>query len=306
VRYPRAVSPFREPPGIELGPLEVGLARAARRAMTGVIPSGGRLIAPERYACAVHGEAAPSQRRAHAAGALGSMGLLLVGACAFVAGTAGWSPQGAGGTAVTVALVIAGGCSLAAVLRAIDSPRERLTLRGDEVGTATRRALRRALRLARSAARSPERFGPGRIAALRETLEMLGAPLVADWIPADVRGRAELLLARAVAANAGARWTRDPRVRAEVRSLLLSAAEHLVEPAPALSDLLLLAGPSDAVSSVREPLQATLSRAGAEPVRRLPRQAPAVLRFAALEAHEPESDGTELSGGEADHATLRR
>src|SRR4051794_68932 len=119
------MSPFREPPGIELGPLEVGLKGAARRAMMGMIPSGGRLIAPGR------GDAAPLERRSYAAGTLGSLGLLLVGVCTFVAATSGWRPQGSGCMAITVALVIAGGLSLATVLRALDSPHDRPTLRGD-------------------------------------------------------------------------------------------------------------------------------------------------------------------------------
>ena len=133
--------------------------------------------------------------------------------------------------------MIAGGVSLAVVLRAVDAPREWLTLRGDLVGRAARRALRRALRLGAHAERSPARFGARRVAALEKTLGMLADPLVAGWIPADVRGRTELLLARASAASGGARWSRDPRLRAQVRSLLVAAAEHLAEPGPARSDL---------------------------------------------------------------------
>ncbi|KYF88545.1 hypothetical protein BE20_22715 [Sorangium cellulosum] len=251
--YPGGVSPFREPPGVELGPLEVGLGRAARRAMVGLIPSGGRLIAPDGYARLIQGEGGSFRWRSHAAGALGSLGLLLVAACAFVAATGGFKLSGVGATAATVALVIAGGLSLAAVLRALDAPRERLTVRGAVVGRAARRALRSALRLARQAARAPERFGPRRVAALRRTLSMLADPLIADWIPADVRGRAELLLARAIAASAGARWTRDAGVRDEVRSLLRSAADHLIEPTPARLDLLTLAERTEAAPISREP-----------------------------------------------------
>ncbi|WP_437814368.1 hypothetical protein [Sorangium sp. So ce1078] len=247
------MSPFREPPGVELGPLEVGLGRAARRAMMGLIPSGGRLIAPDGYARLIEGEGGSFRGRSHAAGALGSLGLLLVAACAFAAATGGWELHGAGATAATVALVIAGGLSLAAVLRALDAPRERLTVRGAVVGRAARRALRRTLRLAHHAARAPERFGPRHVAALRGTLSMLADPLIADWIPADVRGRAELLLARALAASAGARWTRDTGVRTEVRALLLAAADHLIEPTPARLDLLVLAEHTEATPTSREP-----------------------------------------------------
>ncbi|WP_437577936.1 hypothetical protein [Sorangium sp. So ce887] len=257
------MSPFREPPGVELGPLEVGLGRAARRAMVGLIPSGGRLIAPDGYARLLQGERGSWRDRSHVAGALGSLGLLLVAACAFVAATGGWKLHGVGATAATVALVIAGGLSLAAVLRALDAPRERLTVRGAVVGTAARRALRRALRLARHAARAPERFGPRRVTALRRTLSMLADPLIADWIPADVRGRAELLLARAIAASAGARWTRDAIVRTEVRTLLLAAADHLFEPTPARLDLLVLAEHTDAAPTSREPPRQQHEPAGA-------------------------------------------
>lgn len=298
------MSPFREPPGIELGPLEVGLGRAARRAMMGMIPSGGRLIAPELCG---RGDAAPRQRRSYTAGTLGSLGLLLVGACAFVAATGGFRLQSAGCTAITVALVIAGGLSLAAVLRTLDSPRERPTLRGDLVGRAARLALRRALRLACHAARSPERFGPHRVAALRDTLDMLRAPLIADWIPVDVRGRAELLLARAIAASTGACWARDASLRAEVRSLLLAAVDHLVEPAPARSDLLLLMGSNELPPPAWEPFHAPAPRSRPGPGRRLHQQAPAVVRFAVMadEPGEPEDDGTELCDDEADRATVR-
>ncbi|MCC6554397.1 MAG: hypothetical protein IT372_15575 [Polyangiaceae bacterium] len=219
------MSPFREPPEVELGPLEVGLQRAARRAMMGTIPSGGRLVALRPRAAT------------HAAGALGSMGLFLVLALGLAASAVGWSPLSAAGTASVVALVIAGGLALAVVLRALDGPRDRRTFRGDVVGRAARRALRRTLRLAAHAVRSPERFGARRVAALRRTLGMLSDPLIAAWIPADVIGRTELLLARAAAASGGARWSRDERLLAEVRALLRAAVDHLAEPEPARSDL---------------------------------------------------------------------
>ncbi|WP_438017968.1 hypothetical protein WMF18_02275 [Sorangium sp. So ce315] len=295
------MSPFREPPGIELGPLEVGLGRAARRAMAGLIPSGGRLIAPDGYARILHGEDGPWRGRSHAAGALGSLGLVLVAGCAFVAATGGWELRGAGATAATVALVIAGGLSLAAVLRALDAPRERLTVRGAVVGRAARRALRRALRLARHAARAPERFGPRRVTALRRTLAMLADPLIADWIPADVRGRAELLLARAIAASVGARWARDAGVRAEVRGLLLAAADHLSEPTPARLDLLVLAEHTEASSTSRAP--------------RWPHEPPAAQRrfrtqaahaAAAEAAREVDPEAADPCGDGIDRATVRR
>ncbi len=298
--YPGRVSPFREPPGVELGPLEVGLGRAARRAMVGLIPSGGRLIAPDGYARLVQGERGSWRDSSHAAGTLGSLGLLLVAACAFVAATGGWKLHGVEATAATVALVIAGGLSLAAVLRALDAPRERLTVRGAVVGTTARRALRRALRLARHAARAPERFGPRHVTALRRTLSMLADPLIADWIPADVRGRGELLLARAIAASAGARWTRDVTVRTEVRTLLLAAADHLIEPTPARLDLLVLTEHTDAAPTSREPPRQQHEPAGARMRRGTPsRHAPpdAVAEDAApvveLDAADPAGEGVD-------------
>lgn len=300
MRYPGGVSPFREPPGVELGPLDVGLGRAARRAMVGLIPSGGRLIAPDGYSRLIQGERGSWRGRSHAAGALGSLGLLLVAACAFVAATGGWELRGVGATAATVALVIAGGLSLAAVLRALDAPRERLTVRGAVVGTAARRALRRALRLAHHAARAPERFGPRRVTALRRTLSMLADPLIADWIPADVRGRAELLLARAIAASAGARWTRDASVRSEVRALLLAAADHLIEPTPARLDLLMLAERTEAAPTSREPRRQQHEPAAARIRRGMPSlHAPpgAVAEDAApvveLDAADPAGEGVD-------------
>ncbi|WP_437654214.1 hypothetical protein [Sorangium sp. So ce1182] len=299
------MSPFREPPGVELGPLEVGLGRAARRAMVGLIPSGGRLIAPDSYARSIQGEGAPWRGRSHAAGALGSLGLSLVAACAFVAATGGWELRGARGTAVTVALVIAGGLSLATVLRALDTPRERLTLRGAVVGRAARRALRRALRLARHAARAPEQFGPRRVTALRKTLFMLADPLIADWIPADVRGRAELLLARAIAASAGARWARDPSVHGEVRGLLLAAADHLIEPTPARLDLLVLAEHADTAPTSRAPRRPR-HEPGAPPRGRAPALHAPSSAVAADGARGLDLDAADASGEEIGHATVRR
>ena len=243
------MSPFREPPAVELGPLAVGLRRAARRALSGVLPSGGRVRSP-----------AP-RRASHVIGALGSLGLLLVAAWALMARAAGWMPVGLLGTAATVALVIAGGLSLALVLRALDAPREeRPTVRGELVAQAARRALCRAARLAEIAERAPARFGPRQVAALRDARRMLSAPQVAAWIPADVRGRTELLLARTLAATAGPRWSEDERLRGEVRALLLSAAEHLAEPAPAESDLVALGALHGAE---RRRIAASPARAGA-------------------------------------------
>lgn len=218
------MSVFREPPAVELGPLAVGLGHAARRALD-ALPSGGRLLGPV------------AGRAPYTLGALGSLGLVLVAACALAARAAGWSPRTPGGAGVVAVFVIAGGLSLAAVLRALDAPRARRTLRGDRVGQAARQALRRAARLGDHAERRPERFGLKRVAALRAALRTLADPAITAWIPDDVRGRAELLLARALAAGEGPRWSQRERVRGEVRALLEAAAAHLDQPAPARSDL---------------------------------------------------------------------
>ncbi|WP_437897572.1 hypothetical protein [Sorangium sp. So ce124] len=303
--YSGGVSPFREPPGVELGPLEVGLGRAARRAMVGLIPSGGRLIAPDGYARTLHGEGGSWRGRSHTAGALGSLGLLLVSACAFIAATGGWELHGLEATAVTVALVIAGGVSLAAVLRAIDAPRERLTVHGAVVGRAARRALRRAWRLARHAARAPERFGPRRVTALRKTLSMLADPLIADWIPADVRGRAELLLARAIAASVGARWAREASVRTEVRALLLAAADHLIEPTPARLDLLVLAEHTEPAPTPRDARWPQRVSAAAQIRRRAPSRPVPTDAVAEDAAAGVDLDATDSSGEAIDRARVR-
>jgi hypothetical protein len=269
--------------------------------MVGLIPSGGRLIAPD-----VYGEGGSWRGRSHAAGALGSLGLLLVSACAFVAVTGGWELRGLRATAVTVALVIAGGISLAAVLHAIDAPRERLTVRGAVVGRAARRALRRARHLAHHAERAPERFGPRRVTALRRTLSMLEDPLIADWIPADVRGRAELLLARAIAASAGARWAREASLRTEVRALLLAAADHLIEPTPARLDLLALTEHTEPTPTQREPRRPLHGTAAAQLRRKAPaRHVPpdAVAEDAAMVV---DVDATEASGEALDRDRVRR
>jgi hypothetical protein len=299
------MSPFREPPSVQLGPLRVGLGRAAQRAMKGVIPSGGRLLAPEPHERGVHGDT-PRKGRSHTAGALGSLGLLLVGAGAFVAATSGWRPQSGGCIAITMALVIAGGLSLAAVLRAIDAPCERRTLRGDLVGKAARRALQRAQRLARDAARSPERFGQQHIRALRRTLDRLADPLIVDWIPADVRGRAELLLARAIAASVGTRWIREPRLRTEICSILLDAESHLDEPTPARSDLLKIVGHESAATRAQRSRRGPVSSPKSGVRFRLPRPTPARFAQTAGDGLGDELDEAEPSGGRAVRATVRR
>jgi hypothetical protein len=182
------------------------------------------------------------------------------------------------------------------------------------VGRAARRALRNALRLSRLAARAPERFGPRHVAALRRTVAMLADPLVVAWIPADVRGRAELLLARAIASSGGARWAHDAQICAEIRGLLLAAADHLVEPAPAEQDLRALADRAIAAAVAhRAPQPPQGGRIAARVRRGAPgRIAPAPARIAPARAGDPddllagELEAPDVSGRHADRATVRR
>ena len=245
----RGVSPFRDAPPLELGAMEVGLAQAARRAMAG-LPRGGRVVT-----------ARPSWGAVHVMGALGSGGLLAVVAAVFV----GWTSLSLGPSAVfappspfapsaatvipssgaelmVVLAVLVGGASLAAVLRAVDRGATHGTRSGEIVGRRAQRVLTRMARLARMAEAAPERFGRRRTAALKRTIEAAGDADLARWIPPDVRGRAELLLARATARAGGPRWLDDDARRDEVRALLAKAAERLDDGAPAATDLALIDG----------------------------------------------------------------
>jgi len=225
MRYAERMRPFRDPPRVELGPVRVGLAEAAERAIAR-LPRGG-LLRSRR----------PGTFAPHTLGALGSAGVVLVAGAAFVAATSVWQPDPWMARGVVVALVLAGGLSLALLLRAMDRAAGTPLLRGELVGRAARRTLARVARLAVKAERAPDRFGARRIRALSGSLSAARDADVAPWIPADVRGRAELLLARAIAAQAGPRWSEQPPSRARVEDLLRSAADHLLDPAPARADL---------------------------------------------------------------------
>ncbi|HVY49208.1 MAG TPA: hypothetical protein VHB21_25130, partial [Minicystis sp.] len=120
------MSPFREAPSVELGPLDVGLEEAARLARLR-IPSGGRLIAARRGLLTVH-----------TAGALGSAGFLAVASVALIGWLLEWSPRTSSDVLVCIGGVIAGGMSLAAVLRAVDRRDGLSTESGVVVGRAAR------------------------------------------------------------------------------------------------------------------------------------------------------------------------
>ncbi|MRG97599.1 hypothetical protein [Polyangium spumosum] len=277
-------SPFREPPKLELGPLSVGLHQAASRVMKR-LPSGGRIV-----------RQAPARRAAHTQGALGCTGLVLAASAAFIAVTTGWLPRSHLEVAIVVATVIAAGACLAAVLRALDRARPLPTCEGEPVGHAARLVAQRLARLSTCATEDAARFGPRRINALRRALAAAAEPALATWIPDDVRGRAELLLARAIVAQARPGWTRDAALRAEVRSLLVRATKHLDEPSVAEADLVALDAaplpPKDEATGAR----------GREPLRRRSRQ-----RFAS----EPrgvvdEGAAEEEAQHEENHARARR
>ena len=128
----------------------------------------------------------------------------------------------------------------------------------------------RIARLAAGAERSPHTFCTRQLAALRRAIAATRDPDVAPWIAPDVVGRAELLLARALALHGGPRWTDNGARRADVCDLLRRAARHLADPAPALADL--------------ESVPATAGRRG--PTRRRIEQSGV---WAAVEAVEPEA-----------------
>jgi hypothetical protein len=190
------------------------------------LPRGGRLISPS---------AAPVA--AHTAGALGSVGLFGVTAIAFVAWTSGWHPASLSDVALCVAAVIVGGLSLAAVFRAMDRTARQLTRPGEVVGRGARRVLRRFAWLSERAERAPDQLDARFGAALRWALSAAAEPEIARWIPADVRGRGELLLARVETRRSGPGWARDEEQRARIRELLIAARGRLADPRPAEADL---------------------------------------------------------------------
>jgi hypothetical protein len=138
-----------------------------------------------------------------------------------------------------VPVVVFGGLSLAAVFRAVDRTAGAFARRGELVGRKARAVLRRLARLEAQARRG--RVDPGRTFALRRALASTADPEIAPWFPADVRGRAELLLAREIAAAGGPAWPARAAARREVRALLTSAIQHLDDATPARADLAALA-----------------------------------------------------------------
>ena len=215
------MSPFRDAPDIELGPLDVGLDAAATRAMARV-PRGGRVIARRA-------EGGPP----HIVGAIGSAGVLSVVALALGAWSASFRPSSLLDLALCAGAVLVGGLSLAMVWSALDHRGRARSRRGDVVGAEAREVLRRLTHL--GAVMKRGRVSAALTASLRCALSAADEDAVAAWVPADVRGRAELLLARAVATIRGRAWTDAGRT--EVRALLTAAAAHLDEPAPAHADL---------------------------------------------------------------------
>jgi len=176
-------------------------------------------------------------------GAFGSTGCVIAAFLTFFAWTSRAQLMGLTFAALCVGIVIVGGASLAAVLRATDRVTLGLTHSGEIVGRRARRILRIMSRLAREAAHSPSGLRPHRLAALRRLLVAARDPEVESWISDDVRGRAELLMARASAAAGGPAWAYDAARRDEVRALLMAAAKHLADPSAAEADLAALDQP---------------------------------------------------------------
>ena len=218
------MSPFRDAPEVELGPLDVGLPEAAARAIA-CLPRGGRVIAAR----------AKTARRGslHVVGAFGTAGLLAFVIASAAAWATGWRPASALDLAVVAAAIVLGGASLAAVLAALDRGSVPISRRGDVVGAEAQAILRRMTRLALLLRRG--RMVHGTAGALRRAIDAAADPELARWISCDLRGRAELLLARALAATSRRRIS--PAARRDIRELLGAAAEHLDQPGPAHADL---------------------------------------------------------------------
>ena len=224
------MSPFRDAPPVELGPLDVGLSAAAARAVA-ALPRGGRLIVPRRPRFA-----------AHLAGALGSTGLFGVLMWTVAAWSSRWSPRAVSDIGLCIVAVLIAGGSLAAVLHALDQNTRPLTRSGEAVRREAQRVLDHLVGLAERAERSPDQLTERHVARLHRALAGAETPELAAWIPDDLRGRAELLLARAIAARGGHAWADDVAQRDRVRALLASAAARLTDPAPARRDLAALDG----------------------------------------------------------------
>ena len=224
------MSPFRDAPPVELGPLTVGLAAAASRAIA-ALPTGGRLIITSR-----------PQLAAHLAGALGSIGLVGFLIWAVIARSSHWSPHTLADLGLGALAILLGGGSLAAVMLGLDRNRRPLTRSGEEVRRDARAVLDRLVAIANRGERTPHALTKPDLASLTRALASAATLERAPWIPDDVRGRAELLLARSIAALAGHAWADDDARRDRVRALLTSAAAKLADPAPALDDLAAIDG----------------------------------------------------------------
>src|SRR5262249_18510793 len=149
-----------------------------------------------------------------------------------------WYPTSIEELALCLGGVISGGLSLAAIFRATDRFGIAAETRsGEQIGRGARRVLRRLSRLAAQAERSPERFGARRIATLPRTLAAAVEPDLLPWTRADVRGRGELLLARAEAKLGGPSWAGEEVRRRRISELLRTAAAELTDPGPAEADL---------------------------------------------------------------------
>jgi hypothetical protein len=149
------MSPFRDAPTVEFGPLDVEFERAASRAMV-ALPRGGRVVSCRG-----------PRVEAHVAGALGALGLSAVALAALIAYGAHFRIATLADLALCLALLVMGGLSLAVIFRAVDCTTDyatdyatvrssaRRTRAEAAVGGDARRGLCRIVRLAGGAERRP-------------------------------------------------------------------------------------------------------------------------------------------------------
>ena len=162
------MSPFRDAPEIELGPLDVGLDAAATRAMARV-PRGGRVIARRA-------EGGPP----HIVGAIGSAGVLSVVALALGAWSASFRPSSLLDLVLCAGAVLVGGLSLAMVWSALDHRGRARSRRGDVVGAEAREVLRRLTHL--GAVMKRGRVSAALTESLRRALSAADEDAVAAWV----------------------------------------------------------------------------------------------------------------------------
>jgi hypothetical protein len=209
---------------VVLGGLDVDVESAAERALRSV-PSRGRVRA-----------AIPARLPRHMRFAVASFGGL-ISIVAFGLRAAGaWERGTASDSAILFGAIGLAGASLAVFLRASDSePHDSCSSREMQQRVATQ--VETMVRIVKRLRRAPETVKSSEAMALRAALSLASKPGPNRFLPLDLCGRVELVLARALAARKGLMWSADRRLRIEVRGLLVDAAAHLADPSPANADL---------------------------------------------------------------------